>query len=89
MKTQDRRVRPFHGACGGDGRSVSERVETRLYVEAALAPGATVGLDHARAHFLRSVLRLKPSSSSYRISRSQPVCTGTPGESRSLSVHRT
>lgn len=36
-----------------------ERVETRLFVEAALAAGATLGLDHARAHFLRSVLRLK------------------------------
>src|SRR3546814_19215275 len=31
---------------------------TRLYVEAALAPGQTVGLDHGQAHFLRSVLRL-------------------------------
>ena len=37
----------------------AERVETRLYLEAALAAGATLGLDHARAHFLRSVLRLK------------------------------
>lgn len=36
-----------------------DRVETRLYVEATLAAGATLGLDHARAHFLRSVLRLK------------------------------
>lgn len=32
---------------------------TRLYVEAALAPGQAVGLDHAQAHFLRSVLRLE------------------------------
>ncbi|MEE8535699.1 MAG: 16S rRNA (uracil(1498)-N(3))-methyltransferase [Kiloniellales bacterium] len=39
-----------------DGR---ERVETRLYVEADLSDGAAVGLDPARAHFLRSVLRLK------------------------------
>lgn len=31
---------------------------TRLYVEAALAPGQTIGLDHGQAHFLRSVLRL-------------------------------
>jgi 16S rRNA (uracil1498-N3)-methyltransferase len=31
---------------------------TRLYVEAALAPGQAVGLDHGQAHFLRSVLRL-------------------------------
>ncbi len=37
----------------------AERVETRLYLEAALAAGATLGLDHARAHFLRSVLRLQ------------------------------
>ena len=32
---------------------------TRLYVEAALAPGQAVGLDHGQAHFLRSVLRLE------------------------------
>jgi 16S rRNA (uracil1498-N3)-methyltransferase len=37
----------------------AEQVATRLYVDQALAPGATLGLDHARAHFLRSVLRLK------------------------------
>ena len=37
----------------------AERVETRLFVEAPLQAGATLGLDHARAHFLRSVLRLK------------------------------
>ena len=36
----------------------AERVETRLYVDAALAEGAAIGLDHARAHYLRSVLRL-------------------------------
>jgi 16S rRNA (uracil1498-N3)-methyltransferase len=35
---------------------------TRLYVEAVLAGGQTVGLDHARAHFLRSVLRLAPGA---------------------------
>lgn len=35
-----------------------EKIETRLHVEEDLASGATVGLDHARAHFLRSVLRL-------------------------------
>ncbi len=35
-----------------------ERIETRLFVEADLAEGAAVGLDHARAHFLRSVLGL-------------------------------
>jgi len=32
---------------------------TRLYVEAALAAGQAVGLDHGPAHFLRSVLRLE------------------------------
>ncbi len=31
---------------------------TRLFVEDDLAAGRSVGLDHARAHFLRSVLRL-------------------------------
>src|SRR3546814_13749551 len=36
---------------------------TRLYMEAALAPGQAVGLDHAQAHFLRSVLRLAPGAS--------------------------
>ena len=33
-------------------------VKTRLYVEEALSEGATVGLDHERAHYLRHVLRL-------------------------------
>lgn len=33
---------------------------TRLYVTAALAAGATVVLDDARAHYLRDVLRLSP-----------------------------
>ena len=31
---------------------------TRLYVEDDLAEGRSIGLDHARAHYLRSVLRL-------------------------------
>ena len=35
-----------------------ERIETRLYVEAELDAGRELGLDHAQAHFLRSVLRL-------------------------------
>ncbi|MGF1629833.1 MAG: 16S rRNA (uracil(1498)-N(3))-methyltransferase [Kiloniellaceae bacterium] len=35
---------------------------TRLYVEAVLAADQTVGLDHSRAHFLRSVLRLGPGA---------------------------
>jgi 16S rRNA (uracil1498-N3)-methyltransferase len=34
------------------------RIETRLYVEAELDTGRELGLDHAQAHFLRSVLRL-------------------------------
>ena len=38
------------------------RPVTRLHVEDDLAEGATVGLDHARAHFLRSVLRLGPGA---------------------------
>ncbi|MEM7225219.1 MAG: 16S rRNA (uracil(1498)-N(3))-methyltransferase [Pseudomonadota bacterium] len=37
---------------------MADKIETRLFVEADLDAGATVGLDHARAHFLRSVLRL-------------------------------
>ena len=35
---------------------------TRLHVDEALSPGRTLGLDHARAHFLRSVLRLAPGA---------------------------
>lgn len=34
------------------------RIETRLYLEEDLGEGRTLGLDHARAHYLRSVLRL-------------------------------
>ncbi len=34
------------------------RVETRLHVEEPLGAGRELGLDHGRAHFLRSVLRL-------------------------------
>ena len=34
------------------------RVETRLHVDAPLGAGRELGLDHGRAHFLRSVLRL-------------------------------
>jgi 16S rRNA (uracil1498-N3)-methyltransferase len=37
-----------------------DSIATRLHVEARLEPGATVGLEHDRAHFLRAVLRLKP-----------------------------
>ena len=35
-----------------------QRVETRLYVEDDLAEGATLGIGHGQAHYLRSVLRL-------------------------------
>jgi 16S rRNA (uracil1498-N3)-methyltransferase len=38
---------------------MNERIATRLYVEEPLSEGAVIGLDHARAHFLRSVLRLE------------------------------
>jgi len=34
----------------------------RLYVESALAKGANVALDRAQAHYLGTVLRLKPGS---------------------------
>lgn len=37
---------------------LAEKIATRLYLEEPLAAGREVGLDHARAHFLRSVLRL-------------------------------
>jgi len=35
------------------------KIETRLHVDEPLAAGTTLGLDHGRAHFLRTVLRLK------------------------------
>jgi len=38
---------------------VSASTATRLYVDEPLAAGQTLGLDQQRAHFLRSVLRLK------------------------------
>jgi 16S rRNA (uracil1498-N3)-methyltransferase len=41
----------------GQARAVP-RIETRLHVDESLAEGQTLGLDHQRAHFLRSVLRL-------------------------------
>ena len=37
---------------------MTAKIETRLYVEDELHETATIGLDHGRAHFLRSVLRL-------------------------------
>ncbi len=39
-----------------------QRIETRLYITAVLAAGGTLSLDPARAHFLRSVLRLRPGA---------------------------
>lgn len=36
-----------------------EKPAARLYVEEDLAAGRTIGLDHARAHYLRHVLRLE------------------------------
>ena len=36
----------------------ARRIETRLYLDEDLDEGRTLGLDHARAHYLRSVLRL-------------------------------
>lgn len=41
---------------------MSSSIETRLFVEEPLAEGAVIGLDHARAHYLRSVLRLAPGA---------------------------
>lgn len=35
------------------------RIATRLHCDEALSAGRELGLDHARAHFLRSVLRLQ------------------------------
>jgi 16S rRNA (uracil1498-N3)-methyltransferase len=40
------------------GDKTDGQPETRLYVEADLAAGQSLGLDHARAHYLRHVLRL-------------------------------
>lgn len=39
---------------------MKDGIETRLYVTAPLAETATVGLESAHAHYLRSVLRLGP-----------------------------
>ncbi len=41
---------------------MAAKIETRLHVEAHIEKGTSVGLDHAGAHFLRSVLRLKPGA---------------------------
>jgi len=41
---------------------LSELPKTRLFVENELADGISVGLDAARAHFLKSVLRLAPGA---------------------------
>jgi len=42
--------------------SKDAKIATRLYVEESLSPGRSLGLDHARSHFLRSVLRLAPGA---------------------------
>lgn len=39
-----------------------DKIATRLFVEEELSAGRVLGLDHARAHFLRSVLRLSPGA---------------------------
>ncbi len=41
---------------------MSERIETRLFVDCDLSADQVVGLDSPRAHYLRSVLRLKPGA---------------------------
>jgi 16S rRNA (uracil1498-N3)-methyltransferase len=41
---------------------LSDAPKTRLFVENELADGVSVGLDAARAHFLKSVLRLPPGA---------------------------
>ena len=41
------------------GGTSGPRPVTRLWTEEDLGPGLILGLDHARAHFLRSVLRLE------------------------------
>lgn len=38
------------------------RSKTRLYVRDSLSEGAVIGCDHAQAHYLRSVLRMKPGN---------------------------
>lgn len=39
---------------------MKDGIETRLYVQAPLSEAATIELDSAQAHYLRSVLRLGP-----------------------------
>lgn len=41
---------------------MAAKIETRLHVGAHIEAGTALGLDHAGAHFLRSVLRLKPGA---------------------------
>ena len=38
------------------------KIATRLHIEDRLAPAQAIGLDAARSHFLRSVLRLQPGA---------------------------
>jgi 16S rRNA (uracil1498-N3)-methyltransferase len=42
--------------------TVEKKFKTRLHIESPLEQGTAVGLDPGRAHFLRSVLRLKPAA---------------------------
>ena len=48
----------FPKAAVREGPLTEAEIATRLYVEQDLGDEVTLGLDHARAHFLRSVLRL-------------------------------
>ena len=40
----------------------ADKIATRLYLDQSIEADTTIGLDHDRAHFLRSVLRLKPGA---------------------------
>lgn len=51
-------ARAYAKAAVSEGHLSDSKIATRLFVDQDLASGATLGLDHARAHFLRSVLRL-------------------------------
>lgn len=51
-----------HGCGMEEGMTTATKTATRLFVDDALAAGRSLGLDHARSHFLRSVLRLAPGA---------------------------
>ena len=38
------------------------KIATRLYCDDQLSPGSTIGLEHDRSHYLRTVMRLKPGA---------------------------